>query len=357
MVGAKSAKYPATLVGEALSGVVMAEAAKMKQVVWTKYIRPTLADFRGWSLFLSTPEGKNWFYDLWRRGQDPASTAWDSWRVPSWKNDILFPMGATQEGVNYLHKCIAERRLTPEAIARSGVDPEIVDMMLDMSTERFNQEIGASFTEYVGRVFKEFDEETHVRDIPYDPRWPLYAAVDYGWTNPFVWLLIQVDVWDNIYVIGEYRVTNRDINDIAEDLGRYEVNKYVKTMYPDPAAPGDTAVLTKKLRIKSAGNTGGELKWRLELIRQHLRAPKGTNPDEEQQPRLLIDRSCNGLIREMLDYRYPDTKDEEKTSLKEEPVKKDDHGPEALGRFMRGYFGGPGDVQGGRAKVSRARMG
>jgi hypothetical protein len=159
-----------------------------------------------------------------------------------------------------------------------------------------------------------------------------------------------------VFVIGEYRQINRDINDIAADLKSYPVNEYVKMIYPDPASPGDTAVLTKKLRIKAAANTGGELKWRLELIRQRLRPLPLHAPVEERKPRLMVDRSCKELIREMLDYRYPDTKEEQLKEQPEDPLKKDDHGPEALGRFMRGYFGGPGDVVGGRAKQRKANI-
>lgn len=84
LVIAKSAKHPERLVGEGFNGVVMAEAAKQRERTWTKYIRPMLADFRGWSLFSSTPEGKNWFYDLWMRGQSEVDDEWESWRMPSW---------------------------------------------------------------------------------------------------------------------------------------------------------------------------------------------------------------------------------------------------------------------------------
>lgn len=330
-VHAKSAKYPATLVGEGLHGVIMAEAAKMKEVVWTKYIRPTLADFRGWSLWNSTPEGKNWFYRLWQRGQDPSVEQWESWRLPSWVNHYVFPLGED--------------------------DPEIAEMRQEMSEERFKQEVAASFTEFVGRVFKDFDEEIHVKDIDYNPRWPVYACCDYGWSNPFVWLFVQVDVWDNVYVIGEYRATQKDITDIARDLKGIPLNNYVKRFYPDPAEPGDTAVLAKALRIPSGGNTGGELKWRLELIRQALKPLPEHAPPEERQPRLLIDRSCTELIREMLDYRYPETKEESSKAEPEKPMDKDDHGPEALGRFMRGYFGGPNNSGTGRPRVRKARVG
>jgi hypothetical protein len=315
-VHGKSAKYPTTLVGEGLSGVILAEAAKLKEKVWTKFIRPTLADFRGWSLSTSTPEGKNWFYRNYQRGLNPDDPEWASFRMPSWKNSVVFPLGRK--------------------------DPEILDMESDMSAERFNQEIGADFTDFVGRVFKDFDEEIHVASLHYDRRYPLYACCDYGWTNPFVWLLVQVDVFDNITVLAEYRAVNKDINDIADDLKSMAINGAIKTFYPDPAEPGDTAVIEKALRKRAVYDTGGELKWRLELIRQALKVQNehARVGDPERKPRLLIDRGCTELIREMLDYRYPDTAEEQKKSNPEAPLDKDDHGPEALGRFFRGYYGG-----------------
>lgn len=333
LVHAKSAKYPSTLVGEGLSGVVMAEAAKLKRSVWTKYIRPTLADFKGWSLWLSTPEGKNQFYEQWQRGQDPAQTQWASWRMPSWTNPIVFP-----DGIN---------------------DPEIHEMRDEMSEEMFNQEVGADFAEFVGRVFKDFDEEIHVTDIEYNPSLPLYGACDYGWTNPFVWLVIQVDVWDNVYVLGEYRAVRKDINDIARELKAWSPAANAVKFYPDPAGPGDTAVLEKVLKAKPVTSTGGELRWRLELIRQHLKLVPEHLEDghPDKKPRLFIDRKCTGLIQEMGDYRYPENKSEVRPN-KEEPMDKDDHGPEALGRFMRGYYGGPsGPATKGRARVRMAKVG
>lgn len=327
---AKSAKYPQTLVGEGLSGVILAEAAKLKQRVWTKFVRPTLADYRGWSLHTSTPEGKNWFYELWRLGQDPAKVQWDSWRMPSWINEVVFPLGKD--------------------------DPEIADMAADMSAERFSQEIEADFTDFVGRVFKDFDEETHVTDVEYDASRPILLATDYGWSNPFVVLAIQVDAFENVSVLREYRTVHKDTNDVARDLLADPVFRNGKVMYPEPASPGDTAILQKALKCKVVTNTGGEVKHRLELIRQHLRLLPEHVPVEQRAPRLLIDRSCAGLIQEMQDYRYPENKSEVK-GAPEQPLDKDDHGPEALGRFFKGYFGGPTDGKRARATVRRANMG
>lgn len=338
IVEAKSAQYPDSLDGEGLDGVLLVEAAKLKPRIWHKYIRPALADKRGWSSMTSTPEGKNWFYEMWQRGQNPEFRDWASWRMPSWFNDVIFPGGRT--------------------------DPEIIEMSLDMSGEKFNQEIGADFTEFVGRVFKDFDEEIHVGDFPYNPDLPLYAACDYGWTNPFVWILIQMDVWDNVYVIGEYRAIHKDINDIAEDLKAWRggLSMAASVFYPDPASPGDSEVLSKALQIQYDNNTGGELKWRLELIRKALKMVPEHAAWEDRRPKLMFDRSMSAKgpdgssgIREMSEYRYPDTLEDALKYAPEEPLKKDDHMPEALGRFYRGKFGSPLE-QATKVRVSRGNM-
>jgi hypothetical protein len=341
---AKSAKYPSTLVGEGLSGVVMAEAAKLKSIVWTKYIRPTLADTRGWALFLSTPEGKNWFYDLYMRGLDPEDEGWDGFRKPSWANPILFPKGADAERIAKMLEYLRNLHVISRAILQElAIDEEIVDMARDMSEEKFKQEIGADFTEFVGRVFKRFEEETHVGDLRELPGLPMYGAVDYGWTNPFVWLDIQVDYDGNINVLREYYEYEKDTNEHASYLARTgRSNNRFRAFFPDPAEPDDTHTLSNALRIPSRSNTGGPLSIRLELIRNALKNPgRGITEHGIHYPRpvLMIDRSCHNLIREMNDYRYPETKEEATRNPKDEPMDRDNHGPEALGRFMRGMYG------------------
>ncbi len=331
LVQAKSAAKDESLVGEGLFGVIMAEAAKMKESTWTKYIRPTLADFNGWSLFNSTPEGKNWFYNKWQDGQDPAKPEWSAHRFPSWYNTKVFPGG---------------RR-----------DPEIISMENDLTSEAFSQEVGAMFSDYVGRVFKEWDEEKHVKDLRYDPGMPLYIATDYGWTNPNVALFIQKDVWDNVYVIAEYYERGRTAEEFAEDLEQRfgPLCRVARDLYPDPASPADSVTLARKLRLQIHGGTGGEKKDRINLIRKWLKERNPHLPEGhvDRKPALFIDRRCKEMIREMEAYRYPDMKEDQGES-KEEPLKKDDHTPETLGRFFAGHFGGL--MAGGRPRVRKARV-
>jgi len=333
-VDVKSARYQDSLDGEGLSGVELVEAAKLKPSVWAKFIRPALADESGWSLQTSTPEGKNWFYRHWQWGQDPTRTSWASWRMPAWVNNYIYPKGRE--------------------------DQEISDLRAELTEAMFEQEIEALFTEFTGRVFKEFDEEIHVVDLKYDPTKPLYAGVDYGWTNPFVWLAIQMDVFENVYVIGEYRAREKDTEVIAKELMEWPLGRNVNTIFPDPAEPDDTSILKRHLHCNVNYNTGGTLKWRLELIRKWLKFDPVSegHPDDVRKPKLFIDRSCVGLIDEMTDkYRYPETREESLRANKEEPLDKDNHGPEALGRFFRGMFGGPGGpVERARARMSRVRV-
>lgn len=360
-VHAMSAKYPDTLVGEGLSGVILAEAAKLKERVWLKYIRPTLADYKGWSLMTSTPEGKNWFYRMWQAGQDPSRTSWASWRMPAWINDHVYTEETRSDHVQIMLEHIAKGEPVPDGLV---VDPEIMDLAHDMSRESFNQEIAADFTEYVGRVFKEFDEELHVRDLKFDPSLRTFAASDYGFTNPFVWLLIQVDHWDNVYVLDEFYEPGLTIPEAASALqSRGLVPGGMLKFFPDPALPGESKQLTQLLKVPSSSGTGGELRDRIEMIRRWLKVPqeKAHLPYDhpERMPKLLIDRRCHNLIREMNDYRYPKSAEEAAAlgrNAPELPLKKDDHTPEALGRFFRGHFGTPARVTGAGSRVRHSTM-
>jgi len=82
----KSADNPDTLRGEGLKRVVIDEAARVKKAIFEEVIRPAISDTQGRVLFISTPKGKNWFYDLWTRGQDPLNKDFQSWKYPTSDN-------------------------------------------------------------------------------------------------------------------------------------------------------------------------------------------------------------------------------------------------------------------------------
>ena len=359
VVYAKSEKHPDSLVGEGLSGVILAEAAKLKERTWNKLIRPTLADFNGWSLMTSTPEGKNWFYELWRRGQDPTRPEWWSMRAPSWMNPYVYPGGATDDSIILLRRAIAQRAMVDiELFRRLGVDPEIGELAADLTEESFNQEIAALFTEYVGRVFKGFDEDVHVGDYPREPGWALYAASDAGFTNPSVFLLIQVDPHgEQVQVLDEVYQEGLTADEFASlILERFGTLQGCIKMYPDPADPAFAKTLSERLKVPLGKGTGGELRWRLDSIRAALKERNTHLPtdDPTRVPGLVFDRKCERTIADMLNYRYPERRAQADANAPENPMKKDDHGPEALGRFYAGHFGTAGNRR--RSKSRRSSM-
>lgn len=58
----------------------------------------------------------------------------------------------------------------------------------------------------------------------------------------------------------------------------------------------------------------------------------------------------------MNDYRYPARRTQQQGPEPENPMKQDDHCPEALGRFYIGHYGAMPELSGG-ARVSSALMG
>ena len=80
----KSADNPDSLRGAGLDGVVIDEAAYAKEEAWSESLRPALTDRRGWALFISTPNGLNWFHGLYQRAQQLRG--WQAWQCPTREN-------------------------------------------------------------------------------------------------------------------------------------------------------------------------------------------------------------------------------------------------------------------------------
>lgn len=377
----KSENRPNSLIGEALSGVILDEAAKMKQNTWDQLLRPTLADFGGWAIFTSTPEGKNWFHKLYMDSIQPNNEGWNGFRIPSWKNPYVFKSPTEDADVKNMMQIMNEHpEKTSFEIIREEqltIDPEIAQMANDLTIPMFQQEVAADFTDFVGKVFKEFDEETHTRLLRFNPSWETVAAVDYGYRNPSVWLLIQVGPWGEINVVDELYQDNLSPEEFAHEILRRGLLPDTCTeFFPDPASPGDTATLTNVFRkagkrVQAKPHTGGELSNRLNLIRLALKNrvtdtelsstqwKSHPTAQDRMRPRLMISTKCPNMIYEMGQYRYPEKRNEQiESSSKrfELPMKKDDHTPEALGRFLAGRYYDVSRQMGGGTKVSHAKF-
>ena len=87
----RGADNPDSLRGVSLVYVVMDECAYIKQEVWEKIIRASLSDKKGRALFISTPSGRNWFYDVFKLGKEEEDEEWKSWHFTTEDNETIDP--------------------------------------------------------------------------------------------------------------------------------------------------------------------------------------------------------------------------------------------------------------------------
>jgi hypothetical protein len=50
-----------------------------------------LSDKKGKALFISTPKGRNWLYDLYNLGQSEEDEDWKSWHFTTKDNPLIDP--------------------------------------------------------------------------------------------------------------------------------------------------------------------------------------------------------------------------------------------------------------------------
>jgi phage terminase large subunit-like protein len=87
----RGADRPDTLRGVSLTFVVLDEVADIKSDTWEKVLRAALSDKKGNALFIGTPKGRNWFYDMYNLGTEGDDEEWKSWHFTTRDNPLIDP--------------------------------------------------------------------------------------------------------------------------------------------------------------------------------------------------------------------------------------------------------------------------
>jgi hypothetical protein len=322
----RSADHPENLVGDALDWVIMSEAAKHKAETWERFIRPALADRRGGADFPTTPEGYNWLYDLWMYGQDPEVPEYESWRFPSWANTAIYPDGEN--------------------------DPEIKLLRKTMSPEGFLQEIGADFGSFVGKIYPEWDVQRHVKSVKFNPDWPNFMAIDWGYTNPLAAIEFQISPNDKVHIWREHYLAYTRVEEHCQILRQREqpAGYHLDLAFGDAADPEATDTVSMNLvpcisdpRAKSGSTpekASQQAGWRegIDLVRSFMERECGE--DEYGGPiyeaALEVDYSCTNTIKEFNTYKAP--KSVSGRNVQEIGLRQDDHALDAIRYGLMHYF-------------------
>lgn len=87
----RGADNPDSLRGVSLTYLVMDECAFIKSEIWEKVLRAALSDKKGRAMFISTPSGRNHFYDWYQLGQSGNDEEWKSWHFTTADNETIDP--------------------------------------------------------------------------------------------------------------------------------------------------------------------------------------------------------------------------------------------------------------------------
>jgi hypothetical protein len=143
----RSADNPDSLRSEGIDVLWMDEGGQIKEEAWTLALRPALMDKKGIAFFTGTPKGKNWYFMLWTRGQDPTQPDYQSWSFPSQNNPYIDP-------------------------------DEVKEFSRDMPERAYQQEILAEFLDEVGSVFRNVNSHITGKLETYNHHKMYYMGVD-----------------------------------------------------------------------------------------------------------------------------------------------------------------------------------
>lgn len=113
MFGIFSADSEDSIRGEAFHLAILDEAARIAESAWTDAIQPTLADFGGDAILISTPRGRNWFYREYMNAVDDQKMLM-GWQAPSRDN----PIETIREAADKARERVPERTYQQEWLAQ-----------------------------------------------------------------------------------------------------------------------------------------------------------------------------------------------------------------------------------------------
>jgi hypothetical protein len=234
-------------------------------------LRPTLDTPNSKAIFISTPRGKkNWFSKFFRRGFEAEYPAWFSIHADYTENSRM-----TLEDVN-------------EAKA-------------SMTKDEFEQEYMASFTSFLGQIYK-FDHE-NVVDYDATDGAEAIAGLDPGYKDPTAFLVIMHKE-GVFHVVDEYLESQVTTAEHAESMQRLIDKWGIDPIFIDSAAAqfaSDLAYIYNIASIKAKK----EVLEGIALVQTII-----------EQDRLKVSPHCVHTLDMLDQYRW----DDKPTLIKEKPL-------------------------------------
>ena len=307
----KGADNSDSLVGVGLNFCVLDEFALYKRDVWEKIVRPMLSDTLGKALFISTPRGKNQFWELFVKGERKEN-GYSSYKFGTEDNPYI------------------ERSEIKEA--------------KDQLNERyFRQEYLASFEDYTGLIWPEFEQKHVIEPFELPTNWEKIGTLDPAVTGTTASLQAAIDEDGQLFVFSEYYEQNKRANEVADVIkGR------ASTWYGDPA--GKIRSVSRNGVLFSLFDEYSESGLYLLPAQNDVSAGINRVAEFFKANKIKVFKTCKNLIHELERYHWSEERETALGIMEPKPYKSLDHlcfGYSTLVRMADGSVKKIGEIKSG----------
>jgi hypothetical protein len=280
------ADSPDGLRGIFLDSVVLDEYADMKPSIWGAVVRPLLTDRKGSATFIGTPKGHNAFWEMY---QTAASS-------PDWYVKVL---RASQTGI-----------LDKE---------ELDDAAKTMTQDQYLQEFECDFESailgaYYGKEMRALTDGGRIREVEYDPLFPVHTAWDLGYSDDTAIWFFQV-VHGEIRCLDYHSSNGQPVAFYAGIIQSREKERGYK--YGTHWLPHDARAKTLSSNRSVIEQLGDKIPLKSIKIVPNLKLQDGIQASRLALTRAWFDHKCNDGIECLRQYQRE--YDEDKKVFRDKP--------------------------------------
>ena len=263
-ISLRGADNEQSLRGVGLDFIVLDEFADIHKEAWFEVLRPTLSDKQGHALFCGSPRGfGNWSYELYKLSE--TNKDWSSFKY------------TTLEGGNVS-------------------DEEVEQAKQDLDIRTFQQEYEATFVNYSGMIYYNFDRQKNIIE-KFDKEYPtLHIGLDFN-VDPMTAVVCYV-FNETIVVIDEIQIYSSNTQEMCEEIRNRYPNKQI-IVYPDPSARQRKTSAGGLTDISILKNARFDVKCRntAPLVRDRINAVNSKLKNVNGKNNLFILNSCKNVIK------------------------------------------------------------
>lgn len=296
----KGADNPDSLRGVRIDLCIFDETAFIDrwEEVW-KVIRPTLADSKADVWFISTPNGFNHFKELSEMSD------------PNW---------------SYHHYTTYDNPHIPK--------DEIESMKREMDGDSFAQEIMGEFRKMSGLIYKDFNRDVHMVEIPrFDSNWTFTRALDFGFGHKSALGYFAISpTGEEIYMYDGVYQSGLIESQIAEIVRMKDTDRIITNPVADSAQAMNIAQLAEMGAVFNPVEKGPDsVKHGIVRVAELLKVRADTG-----KPTLMFNKNLTWVADEFETYRWVENKSAD-GSITEVPYKHNDDAMDMISYFARSY--------------------